>query len=120
MLWGGRNTENKYHWCVWVCLHGVDHTGFVPTYGACALLVYTAQVQFLGFSTKPQTRLGLCFVLFPGPRSLGDQVFGENTIPGVRCILSLPWSQLLSFLGALQEHHLRCAVCLLWWADIRL
>ena len=29
-------------------------------------------------------------------------------------------SRSLSFPGALQEHHLRCAVCLLWGADLRL
>ena len=36
-----------------------------------------------------------------------------------QCILSPPLpSQVLSFLGAQQEHHLRCAVCLLWGADL--
>ena len=47
-------------------------------------------------------------------------MLGECTIPGVQCVLSLPRSQLLGFLGALQKHHLRCAICLLWWADLRL
>ena len=35
-------------------------------------------------------------------------------------ILSPPWFQPLSFLGVQWEHHLRCAVCLLWGADLRL
>ena len=30
---------------------------------------------------KPQTRLGLRFVLFPGPSSSGDQVLCERTLP---------------------------------------
>ena len=69
---------------------------------------------------KGTDSIGPAFCALPRSEELRCQVFGENTIPGVWCILSLPWSQLLSFLGALQEHHLRCAVCLLWWADLRL
>ena len=38
--------------------------------------------------------------------------------PGGRCILSPPWSQPLGFLGVQWGHHLRCAVCLLWGADL--
>ena len=33
---------------------------------------------------------------------------------------SPPWSQPLSFLGVQRVHHLRCVVCLLWGADLRL
>ena len=43
--------------------------------------------QILRYSTKAQTRLGLCFVPFPGPRSSGDQVLGECTVSGGPCIL---------------------------------
>ena len=67
-----------------------------------------------------QTQLGVCFVPFLGPSSSGNQVFGEHTVPGGVCVLSLPWSWPLSFLGALQERLLRCAMCLLWGADLRL
>jgi len=35
-----------------------------------------------------------------------------------QCDLSPPWSQPLGFLGAQREHHLRCAMCLLWGADL--
>jgi len=48
--------------------------------------------QVLGYSTKAQTRLGMHFVPFPGPSSSGDQVLGEHTAPGGRCILVPPWS----------------------------
>ena len=34
------------------------------------------------------------------------------------CLLSPPLPRLLSFLGVEQEHHLRCAVCLLCGADL--
>ena len=143
VLWGGRNTANKYHWRMrgmlamsgphWVC----------PTHGVCAFPVYTAQApgcsagelskagtglhallrskplrfRFLGTPQK-QTRLGLCFVPFPGLSTSGDQMLGEHTLPGGQCILSPPQSQLHGFLGAQPEHHLRCAMCLLSGTDL--
>jgi len=48
--------------------------------------VYTSQatqVQVLGYSTKEETWLGLCFVPFPGSSSSGDQVLGARTHPEV-------------------------------------
>lgn len=38
--------------------------------------------------------------------------------PGGGCVLSPPRSQPLGFLGMQWGHHLRCAVCLLWGADL--
>ena len=43
VLWGGRNTANKYHWHVWECLPCPGQTGFAPAQGVCAFPVYTAQ-----------------------------------------------------------------------------
>ena len=54
---------------------------------ACTSQVYTTQVQVLGYPTKVQTQLGLCFVPFPGPSGSGDQVLGEHTVPGSLCVL---------------------------------
>ena len=85
----------------------MDHTGFAPAHGACALLVCTTQatgcsagalgfVHFPGLSssgsrsqvpTKTQTPMGVHFVPFPGPSSSGDQVLGGFTVPGGLCIL---------------------------------
>ena len=48
------------------------------------------QVQVLGYSTKAQSQLGLCFVPFPGQSSSGDQVLGEHTLPPRQCIFSPP------------------------------
>ena len=79
--------------------------------------MYTSQatqVQVLGYSTKEETWLGLCFVPFPGLRSSGDQVLGQRTL--LRCGASyhLPHpSRSVS-----QVCHLRCAVCLFWGADL--
>ena len=106
------------------CSQCLSHKRFAPAHGMCAFPVYTAQAPgcsagdlptvcpgfhalprskllslFLGYSTKAQTRLGMRFMPFPGPSSSGDQVLGECTLPGGWCILSPPWSQLLSFLG---------------------
>ena len=50
-----------------------------------------------------KTPLGLHFVLFPGPSSSGDQVFGEHN----RCNLSPPSSLPLDFLGVQLAHLLR-------------
>ena len=42
----------------------------------------------------------------------------STLFPGGWCVLSPPQSQPLGFLGAQQECCLRCAVCLLWGADL--
>ena len=63
---------------------------------------------------KAQTRLGLCFVPFPGPSSSGGQVLGEHGCCDLLPPLSLP----LGFLGVQPAYLLRCAVCLFWGADL--
>ena len=70
--------------------------------------------------TQTQFWLILCglavpFVPFPCLSSSGDQVLGGTVSDGL-CLNH----RLLSFLGALGEHCLRCAVCLLWRAHLRL
>ena len=37
VLWGGRNTANKYHWHVWGRSQCLGHTGFVPSHRECVL-----------------------------------------------------------------------------------
>ena len=125
------------------CSQCLGHTGFAPVHSTWAFPVYTAQApgcskgklskvgpvlhalprsKPLGFrfsgTSQRHSWLGLHFVPFPGLSRLGDQVLGEHTLPGGQCILSPPWSQPLSFLGAVLEPHLRCAVCLLWGGDL--
>ena len=43
VLWGGRNTANKYHWRVWGVLAVSGPYWVVPANSVCAFLVYTAQ-----------------------------------------------------------------------------
>ena len=59
--------------------------------------------RLLGYSTKVQTWLGMCFVPFPGLSSSGDQVFGKHG----GCDLSPSPSLPLSFLGVQLVHLLR-------------
>ena len=106
----------------------------------CAFCVYTTQAPGCsegdlskagpGFRALPRSKLLRfrlsstpqrlsclhAFVPFPGPSSSGNQVLGEHTVPGGPWVLSPPPSWPLP--GALQEYHLRCAMCLLWGADV--
>ena len=84
----------------------------------CTSQIYTTQVQVLGYSTEAQTQLGLCFVPFPGPGSSGDQMLGKRSLASWVVHLITSQSQPLGFLGEQWERHLRCAVCLLWGADL--
>ena len=71
-----------------------------------------------------QIQLGLRFVPFPGPCSSGNQVLGEYTLPRCAVVLSrrsyhLPHpSCSFSWVCSQWERCLRCAVCLLWGADL--
>ena len=120
---GTRQTNNTG-----VCSQCLSHTGPAPAHGACALPAHIAQA--LGSSARNHLRpalgslhlpglshsgsgarvvlrgadfLGLRFVLFPGLRSSGDQVFGEHSC----CELLSPPSLLLGFLGVQPVHLLR-------------
>ena len=55
VLWGGRNTANKYHWHVWGVL-AVWATLDLSPLMACAFLVYTAQSP--GCSTGELSKMG--------------------------------------------------------------
>ena len=111
-----------------VCSQCLSHTGPAPAHGACALPAHTAQalshsadnslrlalgcmyfpglshsVSVIGYFSKVQTALGLCFVPFPGLSSSGDEVFGECS----RSDLSPPPSLQLDFLGVALRQLLR-------------
>ena len=75
MLWGRSNTENKYHWRVWVwcvgcgvwgvvcgveCLQCLGHTGFAPAHGVCVFPVYTAQAPSCSTGELSKAGPGLC------------------------------------------------------------
>ena len=111
-----------------MCLQWLSHTGFAPAHGTSALPAHTAQALCCFTRNRPLPALG--WMHLPGlshsgsgtrvvlrgadsvgpafcalPSCSGDEVFGESGC----CDLSPPWSQLLGFLGAQWECHLRCA-----------
>ena len=115
------------------------NTGSSPTHRVCAFPVYTAQAPgcsagelckvgpglcalprskpfWFRFSGTPlKCALGWACVLCPSQVRAAQETrcLASALSPVMRCILSPPLSQLLSFLGAQQERCLRCAVCLL-------
>ena len=60
MLWGGRNTANKYHWRVWGVLAVYGPHWVAPAHGACAFPVYTAQAPGCSAGELSKVGPGLC------------------------------------------------------------
>ena len=121
----------------------LGHTGFAPTHGVCAFLVYTAQapgcsagelskagpglralprskpLRFRFSGTPQRCRLGWACVLCP-PRSVWlwwPGAWWAHSPSWAESLITSP-SQPLGFPSAPQEHCLRCAVCLLWGAGL--
>ena len=86
VLWGGRNTANKYHWRVCGVLIVSQPHWVCPLSQLCAFSVYTAQA--------------------PGC-SAGEL---SKAVPGLH---ALPRSMLFRFWGTLQRHRLgwACVLC---------
>ena len=126
MLWGGRNTANKYHWHVltviqphWVCPHSQCVCFPSLHFSGSRLLCWelseagpglacTSQSKPLRFrysGTPPSCRLGWACVLCPSQVGAAQvtQVFGE-----IGCCDLLPRTSLpISFLGVQPVHLLR-------------
>ena len=144
-LWGWRSTADKYHrlwgalaasgphWlcpCSWRgCFPGLHCSGsWVPCretisrgpWVACDSQVQAAGVRVRGYSRKAHTlhfvHFGPAFCALPKSEQLRRPCAWECTLPGVQCIYHLPHpSRLVSWVP-----RERCAVCLLWGADLRL
>ena len=121
----------------------LGHTGFAPPHGVCAVLVCTAEapgcsagelskagpvlhalprskpLRFRFLGTPQRHRFSWACVLCPSQvgAAQATRCLESTHSPGA-CVLSPPPSQLLGFLGAQWEHHLRCAMCLFWGADL--
>ena len=125
------------------CSQCLSHTGFAPAHGMCAFSVYTAQapgysamelskagprlsalprsmpLRFRFSGTPQRHRLSWACVLCPSKsKQLRRPGAWLAHSPQVQCVLSPPQSQPLSFLGVKQEHLVRCAMHLLWRADL--
>ena len=82
------------------CSQCMDHTGFVPAHGTCALLVYTAQVP--GCSAGELSKVGPGFCAFLRSKLF---MFSFLSIPqrhrlSWACICALPRSEQLRHPGA--------------------
>ena len=107
VLWGGRNTANRYLWCMWgaltlcgphcICPSSPQHALsqsillrlLVALQGCCPKWALHFQ-HFPGLSCsgsgsrvlhKRTDSVGHAFCDFPGPRSSGDQVLGKCSVP---------------------------------------
>ena len=146
VLWGGRNTANKYYWCVWGVLAVFQPNWICPTHSVYTFMVYTSQA--LGCSARNCLKQALGCLHFPGLSHSGSRSYvlykcadsvgpvfcalprseqlrwpgawRAQSPPGRGSILlpSPPQSQLHGFLGVQQACLLRCAVCLFWRADL--
>ena len=102
----------------------MDHAGFVPTHNVCASQSTLLRLQVALQGNCPKWALscmhfpglicsgsgswvlhkgtdfvGPAFCALPGPRSSGDQVLGDRTLPGGLCILITSQVPALGFLG---------------------
>ena len=145
VLWGGRDIANKYCWHVWGVLavdrpHWVCHSprphvlpGSTQLRSQCVLQGHCPK-QVLRFMHFPDLSRSCSQVLHRGTdldRLCVLCPFQVRATQVIRCLASAlsqvgrapyvpPWSWTLGFLDAPWEHSPRCAVCLLWGADIRL
>ena len=143
VLWRERGTANKYCCYVWGVLavdgpHWVSHSPRQRVLPRCALL------RLPGCSMRVLSQLGPVFHAFPGLRCSGSQLLCKGAdglcilCPSqaqasqvIRCLVSTlsqvgyasyapPNSWLLGFLGEPWGHSPKCAMCLLWGADLQL
>ena len=147
VLWGGRNTANKYHWHVWgmltvsqphwvcplsqrVCFPSLYCSGSMllcrelseagPGLGA---LPRSKPLRFRFSGTPQRCRLGWACVLCPSQVRAAQvaRCLASAVAPSWRlhknCIKTPP-SQPLSFLGVQRVCLLGCAVCLFWGPDL--
>ena len=87
ILLGGRDTSNKYHWCVYVGRAPSVWTilGLPQLKVACASQVYTAQAP--GFSARVLSQVAPEFHALPRPKLLRFSCTPQRHRPGWECIL---------------------------------
>ena len=141
VLCGGRNTANKYHWCVftviqphWVCpcsrrmcfpnLHCSDSRLLCWQLSDAGpglhALLRSKLLRFRFLGTPQSHRLSwACIVCSSQVRAAqATGAWRARSPPVEGCDLLPPPSQPLSLLGVQSVHLLRCALCLFWGADL--
>ena len=142
VLWGGRDTATKYRWCVWGVFtvyrpHWVCHSSRLCVLPGSTLLRLQGTLQ--GQCPKQ----ALHCVHYPDLSGSGSQVLHKGTDLAGRVFCALPRSKKLRQPGVWWAHcprwavhlkhlpspgcsvswvchnRLRCTMCLLWGADLR-
>ena len=101
VLWGGRNTTNKYHWCVWGVLTVYGPHWVCPS-SRRHVLPGSTLLRFQGALQEHCPKRALCFMYFPGLScsGSGSRVLHRST-DSVGCVFcALPMSKQLRQLGA--------------------
>ena len=113
MLWGGRNTVNKYHWRVWGVLAVSGPHWICPAHGVCAFPVYIAQA--LGCSAGNCLRWALGCMHFPGLSCSGSasRVLHKGTDLVGPAFCAFPRSEQLRWPGAWRAHSHPVGGCIL-------
>ena len=122
-LWGGRDTANKYCWCVWgvLTVYGPPQVCHSPR--QCVLPGSTL-LRLQGALQGHCPKWALTFLHFPGLGHCGSQLLCKGTDPVGHLFSSLPRSEQLRQPGAWQVHCPRWAVqlnhftgpgCLISW-----
>ena len=102
MLWGGRNTANKYHWHMWGELAVSGPHWVCPTYSMCAFPVHTAQAP--GCSAGALSKAG------PGLRALPRSKPLRFKFSGIPQRHKLSWACILCFSHVRAAQVTRCLV----------
>ena len=137
VLWGGRNTADKYPWCLWGVLPVSRPHWVCPNSGrVCFPILHCSGSRLLcqelseagpGLSALPRPKLlRFRFSGMPQRRRLDwPCVLCPSLVRAAQVTRYLvswdllpPLSQVLSFLGVQWAHLFRCALCLLWGADL--
>ena len=139
VLWGGRDTANRYHWHVWGVLAVYGPHWVCPNSKWCVLLGSTL-LRLQGALQGLCPKWALSFVHFPGLNCSGSHKGTDLVGLWVLCFSQVQEAQMTGclastlsqvghvsvpgqaawFPSALWEHHLKYAVYLLWGADLRL
>ena len=105
VLWGGRSTADKCHWCMWGALTVFRPHWVCPCSRVCVLSPSTLlrlpavlygvgpallAVPVFGYSTKARTRLGLCFVPSPAGAAQAARNLRGALSPRAVCLLPSP------------------------------
>ena len=99
VLWGGRDTANKYRWCMWGVL-AVYGPHWVCPSSRQRVLPGSPLLRLQGALQGHCVKQGLCSVHFPGLSCSGSWVLYKGTNSAGRALFAIPRSEELRQPGA--------------------